>query len=49
MKKQVLFVHGGGQGAHEEDKKLAANLRDVIGGCIRRAASEDAGRKSPRV
>jgi uncharacterized protein len=31
MKKQVLFVHGGGQGAHEEDKKLAANLRDVLG------------------
>jgi predicted alpha/beta hydrolase family esterase len=31
MKKQVLFVHGGGKGAHEEDKKLAANLRDVLG------------------
>ena len=31
MKKHVLFVHGGGQGAHEEDKKLAANLRDVLG------------------
>jgi uncharacterized protein len=31
MKKQVLFVHGGGQGAYEEDKKLAANLRDVLG------------------
>jgi predicted alpha/beta hydrolase family esterase len=31
MKKQVLFVHGGGEGAHEEDKKLAANLRDVLG------------------
>jgi predicted alpha/beta hydrolase family esterase len=31
MRKQVLFVHGGGQGAYEEDKKLAANLRDVLG------------------
>ena len=31
MKKQVLFVHGGGQGAYEEDKKMAANLRDVLG------------------
>jgi predicted alpha/beta hydrolase family esterase len=31
MKKQVLFVHGGGEGAHEEDEKLAANLRDVLG------------------
>ena len=31
MKKQVLFVHGGGQGAYEEDKKLAANLRAVLG------------------
>jgi uncharacterized protein len=31
MKKHVLFVHGGGEGAYEEDKKLAANLRDVLG------------------
>lgn len=31
MKTQVLFVHGGGRGAYEEDKKLAANLRDVLG------------------
>ncbi len=31
MKKQVLFVHGGGEGAHEEDKKLAASLRDALG------------------
>ncbi len=31
MKKQVLFVHGGGQGAYEEDKKMAANLRDALG------------------
>ena len=31
MKKQVLFVHGGGQGAYEEDEKLAASLRDALG------------------
>ena len=31
MRKRVLFVHGGGQGAYEEDKKLAANLRDTLG------------------
>jgi predicted alpha/beta hydrolase family esterase len=31
MKKQVLFIHGGGEGAYEEDKKMAANLQDVLG------------------
>jgi len=31
MNKQALFIHGGGGGAYEEDKKLAANLRDVLG------------------
>ena len=31
MRKQALFVHGGGQGAYEEDKKLAANLRNTLG------------------
>ncbi len=31
MSKRVLFVHGGGQGAYEEDKKMAANLRDALG------------------
>lgn len=31
MKKRVLFIHGGGEGAYEEDKKMAANLRDVLG------------------
>jgi predicted alpha/beta hydrolase family esterase len=31
VKRQVLLIHGGGQGAYEEDKKLAANLRDVLG------------------
>jgi hypothetical protein len=31
VKKQVLFVHGGGEEAYEEDRKLAENLRDVLG------------------
>ena len=31
MKKQVLFVHGGGEGAHEEDEKMATSLRDELG------------------
>lgn len=31
MKRRVLFVHGGGEGAHAEDEKLAASLRDVLG------------------
>ena len=32
MKRDVLFVHGGGGGAHEADEKLAASLRDALGG-----------------
>ncbi len=31
MKKQVLFIHGGGEGAYEEDKKMVASLRDALG------------------
>lgn len=31
MRRHVLFVHGAGEGAHEEDTKMAANLRDVLG------------------
>ncbi len=31
MKRQVLFVHGAGEGAHEEDEKLAASLRHALG------------------
>ncbi len=31
MKRQVLFIHGGGEGAHEEDKKMAASLQDALG------------------
>lgn len=31
MKSQVLFVHGGGEGAHEADEKLAASLGNALG------------------
>ena len=31
MTNQVLFVHGGGEGAHEEDLKLVKSLRDKLG------------------
>jgi predicted alpha/beta hydrolase family esterase len=31
VKRQVLLIHGGGQGAYGEDKKLAANLRELLG------------------
>lgn len=31
MKKQVLFIQGGGAGAYEEDEKLAASLSDALG------------------
>jgi uncharacterized protein len=31
MKTQLLFVHGGGEGAYEEDRKMAASLRDALG------------------
>jgi thioesterase domain-containing protein len=31
MKKQVLFIHGAGEGAYEADKKLAASLQQSLG------------------
>jgi predicted alpha/beta hydrolase family esterase len=31
MKRQALFIHGGGEGAYEEDKKMAASLQDALG------------------
>jgi predicted alpha/beta hydrolase family esterase len=31
MRKQVLFIHGGGEGAYEEDRKLAASLQYALG------------------
>jgi predicted alpha/beta hydrolase family esterase len=31
MKRQLLFVQGGGEGAYQEDWKMAASLRDALG------------------
>lgn len=31
MKRQVLFIQGGGEGAHEEDARLAASLGRALG------------------
>jgi serine hydrolase len=31
MKKQVLFIQGAGEGAYEEDEKLAASLQGALG------------------
>lgn len=31
MKRQVLFIHGAGEGAYEEDALLVASLRDALG------------------
>jgi predicted alpha/beta hydrolase family esterase len=31
MKRRLLFIHGGGEGAYEEDRKLAASLQDALG------------------
>lgn len=31
MKRQVLFIQGAGEGAYEEDEKLAASLQDALG------------------
>ena len=31
MKKQVLFIQGAGEGAYEEDAKLAASLQEALG------------------
>jgi uncharacterized protein len=31
MKRQLLFVHGGGEGAYEEDRKMAVSLREALG------------------
>lgn len=32
MKRRILFIHGGGEGAYEEDRKLAASLGGALGG-----------------
>jgi len=31
MNRQLLFVHGAGEGAYEEDGKMLASLRDALG------------------
>ena len=31
MRKPVLFIHGGGEGTYEEDRKLAVSLQDALG------------------
>src|SRR5215212_3615801 len=31
MNRQLLFVHGAGEGAYEEDSKVVASLRDALG------------------
>ena len=31
MKKRVLFIHGAGQGAYDEDRRLAASLQRALG------------------
>jgi predicted alpha/beta hydrolase family esterase len=31
LRKRVLFIHGGGEGAYQEDRKLAASLQDALG------------------
>jgi predicted alpha/beta hydrolase family esterase len=31
VKRQVLFIQGGGSGAHEEDEQLVASLRSALG------------------
>ena len=47
MKRRVLFVHGGGQEAYEEDKKLAANLRELLGAAYDVRYPEMPGADSP--
>ncbi len=47
MKRRVLFVHGGGQGAYEEDKKLAASLRELLGAAYDVRYPEMPGADSP--
>lgn len=31
MHRQILFIHGGGQGSYEEDKKLVVHLQERLG------------------
>jgi predicted alpha/beta hydrolase family esterase len=47
MKRQVLFIHGGGQRAYEADKELAANLRDELGAAYHVRCPEMPDEESP--
>jgi uncharacterized protein len=47
MKRQVLFIHGGGLGAYEADKELAANLRDELGAAYHVRCPEMPDEESP--
>ncbi len=47
MKRSVLIIHGGGQGAYEEDKKLAASLRELLGAAYDVRYPEMPGADSP--
>jgi hypothetical protein len=49
INKVVLFVHGGGEGAHEEDEKLAASLRDALGGAYEVRSPKMPNEGSPEV
>lgn len=46
-KTHVLFVHGGGEGAYEEDRKLAASLQDALGAGYEVRAPEMPNEDSP--
>ena len=49
MKRDVLFIHGGGEGAHEADEKLAQSLRDALGGGYEVRSPEMPDEGSPEV
>jgi predicted alpha/beta hydrolase family esterase len=47
MAREVLFVHGAGEGAHEADEKLAASLREALGGGFEVRSPQMPGEDSP--
>ncbi len=47
MKKMVLFIQGGGEGAYEADGKLVASLRDALGAEYRVHYPQMPGEKDP--
>jgi predicted alpha/beta hydrolase family esterase len=48
-KREVLFVHGVGEGAHEADEKLAASLREALGGGYEVRSPRMPNEESPEV